>query len=193
VDGGLAAVTAPAVMPGPPTASSTWRVGEDDPPEGLDEASIEATVLGLLTASLTGNGDPGRYVAPGVEISAASPAPFVEVTIEDVATDQVDGGRLWVLAQVLGTTRGGMSQAFTYDMVMVQRVDRWEVLSLSGVPTLLREVPPEELAETTTQDTGTGTGREGDASTGTGTGTGTGTPTTPGTGAEPTPEPLPGA
>jgi hypothetical protein len=143
IDGGLVALSAPSVMPGPPAALPDWRVGDTSFGEASEGDPIVATVQGFLTAMLTGEGDPSRYAAPGTEMRAATPAPFVEVAVQDISTDETDDGRTWVLAQVLGTTRGGVSQLYTYDLIVTQRVDRWEVDTLSGVPTVLREVPPE--------------------------------------------------
>jgi hypothetical protein len=147
VDGGLVGLAAPAVMPGPPAAEPEWNVGDVTFGDASEGDPVATTVQGFLSAMLTGDGDPSRYAAPGAQMRAANPAPFADVTVQEIATDEMEDGRLWVLAQVVGTTRGGVSQIFVYDLIVAQRVDRWEVDTLSGVPTVLREAPP---AETTT-------------------------------------------
>lgn len=148
VDGGLVALAAPSVMPGPPAAEPDWNVGDVTFGDASEGDPVVTTVQGFLSAMLTGDGDPSRYAAPGAQMRAANPAPFAEVTVQEIATDEMDDGRLWVLAQVVGTTRGGVSQIFVYDLIVTQRVDRWEVDTLSGVPTVLREAPPPETTTT---------------------------------------------
>lgn len=142
-DGGLAALAAPAVMPGPEEAVPGWSIGEASVGDAVEGDPIVATVEGFLSALLTGERDPERYVAPGVEVRPTSPAPFVEVAVQDVSMEEMEDGRTWVLVQALGTTRGGVSQSFVYDLILQQRVDRWEIQTLSGVPTVLREATPD--------------------------------------------------
>ena len=137
-DAGLAALTTPAILPGPPPVAEEW--GRSDrgarTPDGDDP--LVATVQGFLRALLTGEGDPSRYLPPGETISAADPPPFAELVVLEMAVigDAEDGEvRVWTQVQV--TTPGGARRVVAYEVVASQRVDRWEIVELSGVPTLV--------------------------------------------------------
>jgi len=142
---GLAALEVPAVMPAPPEASSPWRVVDGSSlPQDQEDAVVE-TIEGFLGALLAGAGDPQRYTAPGLELRAPEPAPFQAVSVEDLTVAEVPdrGGRIWAQAHVLATTPGGAAQVFSYDLLLDPRVDRWEVVSLSGAPTYVDRAEPD--------------------------------------------------
>jgi hypothetical protein len=136
-DGTLAAAATPAIVAPPPTVppgvavEDSRRVvpGRDDP--------VAATVQGFLTALLTGTGDVSRYLAPGVVLAPANPAPFVEVQLEHVGITDIDEDvALRVRVGAIGTTPAGGRQATSYELTMAQRAGRWEIRAMSGAPTL---------------------------------------------------------
>ena len=135
-DGTLAAAATPAIVAPPPTAppgvavEDSWReVPERDDP-------VAATVGGFLTALLTGTGDVSRYLAPGVVVAPAAPAPFVEVQLEHVGTRDIDDTALRVRVAAIGTTPAGARQATGYELTMAERAGRWEIRAMSGAPSL---------------------------------------------------------
>jgi hypothetical protein len=134
---GYLALTTPAVLPAPPTGDPDWTVsGDRAAPEPDDEL---ADLVGrFLSALLAGSGDPAPYLAPGTEVTAADPPPFAEVEVAELAVEDLGAGQLWVSVHVLATTAdGGATLPATYDLVLVERADRWEVVELAGVPTLI--------------------------------------------------------
>jgi len=156
---GLLALTRPSVLPGPPTPSTGWRASVNRPvTPGEDDATVE-TVEGFLDALLAGSGDPGRYVAPGVQVRAAAPPPFADTAVVDVAIDQMREGEYRVLAQIKATTPGGARQMFSYELVVVERVDRLEITQFAGAPTLVagsaQPAPPEGEAPASSDSSGT--------------------------------------
>jgi hypothetical protein len=137
VETGLAALTTPGVLPAPPPAPEGWRRDA----AGLTVAETDeqwATIDGFLRALLTGEGDPARYMAPGRSIATASQAPFVAVEPEvmTMSGNPEDGRvRIWVEADV--ETPGGVHRLVAYEIAMAEREDRWEVVSVSGVPSIV--------------------------------------------------------
>lgn len=141
VEQGLAALTTPAVMPVPPALPDDTHVLDVAPSDAEPGDPITEVVDGFLRAMLTGDGDPTRYLAPGVSMTPADPPPFVDVRVEQIVSEPLsDDTEIWILAHVVATTPGGVERRFTYDLYAVAAVDRWEIVALSGVPT--RTVQP---------------------------------------------------
>jgi len=141
VEQGLAALTTPAVMPLPPALPDDTHVLDVSPSDAEPGDPITEVVDGFLRAMLTGDGDPTRYLAPGVSMTPADPPPFVDVRVEQIVSEPLsDDTEIWILANVVATTPGGVERRFTYDLYAVAAVDRWEIVALSGVPT--RTVQP---------------------------------------------------
>lgn len=145
-EGGLAALTTPAVVPAPPGVVTNLRPSSPLPGPPEDGDPVAATVEGFLDALLAGDGDPARYLAPRVTMEAASPAPFVDLELLEMAVEEVNErgqeGDIRVWATVRATTAGESSQMLAYELVVIERVDRWEILELSGARTV--EVSEEE-------------------------------------------------
>jgi hypothetical protein len=151
VDGGLSALTTPAVLPAPPAVAEEWQSNTSGrSPEQNDP--VVATVQGFLAALLTGEGDPSRYLAPGETIAAADPAPFAELVVLEMAITDLDDGRARVWTQVQVTTPGGSRQVVAYEVLVAQRVDRWEVVEISGVPTSVEAPPTESGSDDSSED-----------------------------------------
>jgi len=135
--GGYVALSTPAVLPSPPGDDPAWAVPGTRAAVDPDDPMAEL-VERFLAALLTGAGDAGPYLAPGVELPVADPPPFAELELVELASEELDDGQVWVSAQVLATTAdGGATLPTSYDLVLVPRSDRWEVVELSGVPTLI--------------------------------------------------------
>lgn len=160
---GLLALTTPSVLPGPPQASTGWQASVHEPVKpNADDPTLE-TVEGFLDALLAGTGDPGRYVAPRVKVTPANPPPFSDIEVVDVATDQLHEGEYRVLARIKALTPGGARQLFSYELVVVERVDRLEITQFSGAPTMVAgsAQPPEDPGAADQSDTTTGQGTGG--------------------------------
>ncbi|MER5184779.1 conjugal transfer protein [Streptomyces sp. NPDC002896] len=130
---------APGVVAGPARAQaarSPYRVTV--PTTG--DLSLAAGEF--LAAYVTGSGEVDRYLAPGVKLSAVSPAPYEAVTVtqldaieEAAAAEQVpaDGTRVRVAAQVEARDKAGR-WPLSYELTFTARSGRWEVAALaSGV------------------------------------------------------------
>jgi hypothetical protein len=129
----LAAVTAPAVLPsGPPVPegweieSSLTRLDDDDP--------VVLTIDGFLQAMLADGGDPGRYLAPGLDLDPPSSPLFAEVAVDTVEVTEIDAATIRAHVWVTGTTAAGTPHRLRYQLTLGLRDDRWEVAGLSGAP-----------------------------------------------------------
>lgn len=147
-DGSLVATAEPALVPAPTEPEEAPRLagGSLGVPSGDDE-EMAATVEGFLAALVAGSGDVSRYLAPDVEIAPVTPAPFTQVSllrwsVTDVAEDEV---RIRLSAR--GVSASGVPRTLSYELELAERSGRWEVLSLSGAPTMEDE---EDTAEETT-------------------------------------------
>jgi hypothetical protein len=127
---------APAVVAGPARAEvpiSPYAVG-------VPEGDLSAAIGEFLAAYLTGAGEVDRYLAPGVSLPPASPAPYTAVTVQQVsaveeaaAAGQVpaDGTKVRVLAQVEARDASGR-WPLGYELVLTARSGRWEVAALES-------------------------------------------------------------
>jgi hypothetical protein len=132
----LTALRTPAIVPEPPPAEQGWasttqRWQVPGPGDDLAQA-----VSGFLNALLAGEGDPGRYAASGVDISAVDPPPLQSVAIDQLAIEDLEDGRLRVQARVTGAVSEDQEQPLAYELVVRWRDDRYEVLQLWGSSTL---------------------------------------------------------
>lgn len=159
---GLLALTRPSVLPGPPTPTTGWRASLNAPTEPGDDDPTVQTVEGFFDALLAGSGDAGRYVAPGLEVTPADPPPFTDTEVVDVAVDKLGEGEYRVLAQIRATTPGGARQIFSYELVVVERVDRLEITHFAGAPTRIAGSARPEQDEDESGDEAPAEGGEGD-------------------------------
>ncbi|WP_455362357.1 conjugal transfer protein [Streptomyces sp. SYSU K21746] len=132
----FAVTGAPGVVAGParaevPTSSYGMTVPEGD---------LSSAVGEFLTAYLTGTGEVSRYLAPGVKLSAVSPAPYTTVAVQQVlaveeaaAAEQVpaDGTKVRILVQVEARDEGGR-WPLAYELALKARSGRWEVAALDS-------------------------------------------------------------
>lgn len=137
---GLVAVASPAVVPAPATADvrvdgPLLRTARPDEP-------VIAAVEAFLGALLTGTGDVGRYLAPGVTLSAVVPPPFTTVQVQRATATETDARRLRLRADVEATTAAGSTWPLHYEVSLLKRAGRWEVGALSGAPAIAGTTPP---------------------------------------------------
>lgn len=127
---------APGVVAGPA------RAAVPTPPYGVTvpEGDLSSAVGEFLAAYLTGAGEVSRYLAPGVKVSAVSPAPYTTVAVQQVlaveeaaAAEQVpaDGTKVRILVQVEARDEGER-WPLAYEVALKTRSGRWEVAALES-------------------------------------------------------------
>ncbi|MGV9248740.1 conjugal transfer protein [Streptomyces sp. NPDC003710] len=127
---------APAVVAGPARA----EVKKSSYAVTVPEGDLSSAVGEFLTAYLTGAGEVDRYLAPGVQLTAVSPAPYTAVAVQQVsavgeaaAAEQVpaDGTKVRVLASVEARDATGR-WPLAYELTLKARSGRWEVAALES-------------------------------------------------------------
>lgn len=143
-EGSVTALSLPAVVTGPvaakpPTSTYRHQVPRTSP--------VTLSVSGFLVAYLTGSGDLTRYLTPGVEITAVTPAPFVEVEVVEVRSTTApdsevpaDGQQVRVLVTAAGTVAQEQTLTTTYALSLTSRAGRWEVSTLEAAPALANQL-----------------------------------------------------
>ncbi|MFK0113126.1 conjugal transfer protein [Streptomyces sp. NPDC091217] len=132
----FAVTGAPGVVAGPARAQvPTSPYGVSVPDGDLSSALGE-----FLAAYLTGSGEVDRYLAPGVNLTAVSPAPYTAVSVEQVlaveeaaaaAKVPADGTTVRVLVRVEAQATGGR-WPLAYELTLKARSSRWEVAALES-------------------------------------------------------------
>ncbi|MEU6496897.1 conjugal transfer protein [Streptomyces sp. NPDC046984] len=132
----FAVTGAPGVVAGPARAEVPKSAYSVTVPEG----GLSSAVGEFFGAYLTGAGEVDRYLAPGVNLTAVSPAPYRAVTVQRVsaieeatAVDQVpsDGTEVRVLASVEARDETGR-WPLTYELALKARSGRWDVAALEA-------------------------------------------------------------
>lgn len=143
---GLAALTTPAIVPAPRLGSSPWQTAAEGTEIPSSDDDLARTVEDFLVALLAGTGDPARYLATDVHIPPARPAPFVAVDVRELSVTQMDPEqsdgpcadeeatcvRVWVYAQL--TTAADSARVAAYEIIAIDNLNRWEILSIWGAP-----------------------------------------------------------
>ena len=141
--GQVSVLTLPAEVAGPtltPAPGSGYR--STVPP--AHPASVAAG--DFLAALLAGAGDITRYTAPGAEIRAVTPAPYIEVIVESVAAadapseNPVEGETAVLLVRARARDATGAVTRFDYVLSMAVRSARWEITQIRGAPQPAGEV-----------------------------------------------------
>ncbi|MFF8867919.1 conjugal transfer protein [Streptomyces sp. NPDC015139] len=127
---------APGVVAGPARA----EVPKSSYAVTVPEGNLSSAIGQFLAAYLTGAGQVDRYLAPDVQLTAVSPAPYTAVAVQEVsaveeaaATEQVpaDGTTVRVLASV--EARGATGRwPLAYELTLKARSGRWEVAALQS-------------------------------------------------------------
>ncbi|MBQ0850245.1 conjugal transfer protein [Streptomyces sp. BH-SS-21] len=127
---------APAVVAGPARAEVPKTPYGVRVPQG----PLSSAVGEFLAAYLTGAGGVDRYLAPGVRLTAVSPAPYTAVTVQQVLAVEkaAAGGRVpadhtkvRVLARVETRDAGGR-WPLAYELALTARSGRWDVAALES-------------------------------------------------------------
>ena len=144
-DAGLSATGLPWIAAAPAVGDAPrdeWgRV--EVPPSGDPLAD---TAERFLNALLTGNGELGRYAAPGSDLRAV-PATFDQVTLERMAQRRDRDGGHWVRVWATATSADS-TLWLTYDLQVEERDGRWEIAAMG--PTPVASESPEVPAPSTT-------------------------------------------
>ncbi|MGW2827380.1 conjugal transfer protein [Streptomyces sp. NPDC001443] len=127
---------APGVVASPARA----QVAKSSYSVTVSEGDLSSAVGQFLAAYLTGAGEVDRYLAPGVKLTAISPAPYSAVAVQQVsaveeaaAAGQVpaDGTKVRVLASVEARDATGR-WPLAYELDLKARSGRWEVAALQS-------------------------------------------------------------
>ncbi|MFF1716256.1 conjugal transfer protein [Streptomyces sp. NPDC058268] len=130
----FAVTAAPALVAAP----ARHKVPDSPYEVTVPEGPLATTVGEFVSAYLAGRGEVSRYLAPGVELRAISPAAATSVEVQEVtareqsaAAEQVprDGTRVRVLAQVEARDGGGR-WPLAYELTLSARDGRWEIAAL---------------------------------------------------------------
>jgi len=127
---------APGVVAGPARAEVPKSPYAVTVPEG----DLPSAVGEFLTAYLTGAGEADRYLAPGVRLTAVSPAPYSAIAVQEIsaveeaaAAEQIpaDSTTVRVLASVEARDATGR-WPLAYELTLTARSGRWEVTTLES-------------------------------------------------------------
>ncbi|MGW3152229.1 conjugal transfer protein [Streptomyces sp. NPDC001177] len=133
----FAVTGAPGVVAGPVRAEAATSPYSVTVPSGGD---LSSAVGEFLAAYLTGAGEVDRYLAPGVKLSAVSPAPYTTVTVQQVLAAQeaaaaaavpADGTEVRVQVAVEARDEAGR-WPLAYELTLKARSGRWEVKALES-------------------------------------------------------------
>lgn len=104
----------------------------------------------FLAALLTGTGDVIRYVSPGTQIQAITPAPYAEIRLRNVLVDQdpadlpdepANGDELHQLVTAEARSAADQAISVQYSLTLTAREGRWEVRSMEPAPRLAADQP----------------------------------------------------
>lgn len=126
---------APGVVAGPARA----EVPKSSYAVTVPEGDLSSAVGEFLGAYLTGAGEVDRYLAPGVRLTAVSPAPYTAVAVQEVSAVEeaaaaevpADGTTVRVLASVEARDATGR-WPLAYELTLKARSGRWEVAALQS-------------------------------------------------------------
>lgn len=137
-DAGLSVVGLPAPIAAPAKEDSAVRLAYGQ--TVLQTSSARQTVEAFLSAYLAGSGEISRYVSPGSEISAITPAPYMTITVTDVKSDvepsdtPSTGSVVHVLATAEVSSASDQRLTTTYALTLTARDGRWETTSVDLAP-----------------------------------------------------------
>lgn len=144
--GAVTALTLPAPVAGPPIGAGTdlgYQV------QVASSGPVASTVTQFLGAYLAGSGDVTRYVSPGVQVAAITPAPYSSVRVTDLRCDlnidttatPKDGARLQLLVGADASVTDKQAVSVAYALTLSARAGRWEVSAIDPSPVLAPKSP----------------------------------------------------
>ena len=143
--GGYVASALPAEVAAPDTSGKAPQLDYGTPvPADTHDAAV-AAVGEFLSAYLTGGGELDRYLSPGTDLTAVSPAPYTKVTLTQLAekggdftanAPAAEGARRDLLVDVAVTGADGQVRPLSYALALKARAGRWEIAALNAAPSL---------------------------------------------------------
>lgn len=110
-------------------------------PYSVNNEEVKKTVGDFGKAYMTETGDVNRYISPGAQITALSPAPYKEAKLTKVsALESLDGAvpedgvKVYVQAEYQVTDQSGATRTQTYPLELTSRGGRWEVSTIERSP-----------------------------------------------------------
>lgn len=127
---------APGVVAGPARAEETTSPYTVIVPDG----DLSSAVGEFFNAYLTGAGEVSRYLAPGVNLTAVSPAPYQSVTVQQIsareeaaAAEEVPADGTTIRLYVTVEAREGSGRwPLAYELTLKARSGRWEIAVLGS-------------------------------------------------------------
>ena len=138
-------------LPAPVAAPASAEAGQLGYRYNLSAQHPASTATAeFLAALLTGTGDVTRYVTPGTQIAAITPAPYAEVLIRDLNVDldpadlpgePSNGDELHELVTAEARSSTGQAISVQYALTLTAREGRWEVRSMEPAPRQAADQP----------------------------------------------------
>mgnify|MGYP001943499359 CR=1 FL=1 len=138
-------------LPAPVAAPASAEAGQLGYRYNLSAQHPASTATAeFLAALLTGTGDVTRYVTPGTQIQAITPAPYTEVLIRDLDVDVEpadlpedpdNGDELHELVTAEARSSTGQAISVQYALTLTAREGRWEVRSMEPAPRQAADQP----------------------------------------------------
>jgi hypothetical protein len=138
----------------PAEVAAPARIKSPDLIYGPEQAAVGSdprteAVTQFLTSYLTGAGELDRYLAPGTQLTAITPAPYTGVAVdqmriegdqdsETVTAVPRDGTRSRLVVTVRATDHDRVRVPLAYALTLKARAGRWEIAALDGAPSPAR-------------------------------------------------------
>jgi len=147
--GSVSALALPAPIAGPEIAQGQ-DLGYQVQVPGM--GAVAQTVTQFLVAYAAGAGDVTRYLTPGVQIQAITPAPYTAVTVTelraitsaagiDTTGTPKDGSSLRVLVTATGVVSTTQQISASWALTLTARAGRWEITAVDPTPALRPQTP----------------------------------------------------
>lgn len=141
---GYTALSMPAEVAAPARIKTPDLIYGPEQPAVSSDPRTEA-VTQFLTAYLTGSGELDRYLVPGTQLTAITPAPYTGVEVdqmriegdqdsEPVTTVPKNGTRTRLVVTVRATGQDKVRVPLSYALTLKARAGRWEIAALDGAP-----------------------------------------------------------
>jgi len=148
-DGAVAALALPSPVAGPTIQSGGGLNYQVQVP---GTGPVAQTISQFLTAYAAGGGDVTRYLTPGVQIPAITPAPYTAVTVTDLRAitsaagvdttgTPKDGTSLRVLVNATGVVSPTQQVSASWALTLTARAGRWEITAIDLAPARPTQTP----------------------------------------------------
>lgn len=145
--GALIALATPAPVAGPDRAAAP-RLGYRY--RAIPTSPVAIATGEFLRALIAGAGDVTRFISPGADITAITPAPYSAVELEDVLVDDEltdadanpeTGRTVHVLVTATASLTKDQAISVAYSLTMTAREGRWEVAAIDASPQVRAAAP----------------------------------------------------